>query len=87
MSFKTLTFLNSKWHYNLVINISVSLALPDHFFLFVFVVVEKGSGDIVSIEWCQYTTNFHGMWIDKINTTLICIPFSTDHQQSLTNTN
>ena len=33
-----------------------SLALPDYFLSFVFVVAEKGSGDIVSIEWCSNTS-------------------------------
>ena len=31
------------------------LTLPDHFFPFVLVVAEKGSGDIASIEWCSDT--------------------------------
>ena len=31
------------------------LTLPDSFFPFVFVVAEKGTGDIASIDWCSDT--------------------------------
>ena len=48
--------------------LGISLALPDCFFLFFFVVAEKGSGDIGSIEWCQHTTIFVVCELLQINT-------------------
>ena len=36
-----------------------SLALPDNSFMFVFVLVEKGCGDLANIDWCSDTSVFY----------------------------
>ena len=33
--------------------LTTHFSLPNYFFPFVFVVAEKGSGDIASIDWCS----------------------------------
>ena len=40
------------------VHVRTCMGVHYHFFLFVFVVVEKRSGDIAIIEWCQHAMIF-----------------------------
>ena len=48
--------------------LGISLTLPDCFFTFFIVVAEKGSGDVVNIEWHKDTTIFVACELVQINT-------------------